>query len=347
MERLKNLSLDQIRQWVLKLGEPKFRAEQIIKWIFQKRVSSFDDMKNVSGALREKLREKYSFDKMKPLVILESKSLDAVKFGFQLIESQHLVESVLLIDNDRRTACVSSQLGCGLGCVFCETAKMGFIRNLTQEEILGQLIGINDYLFAKGDKLITNIVFMGMGEALSNYSNFISSLSIIMSEDAFNIGGRRITVSTAGVIPSIEKLISEGLNIGLAISLNAYTDAQRDILMPINRKYPIEQLIAIAKRYFEATGRRVTFEYVIIDSQTDTKEAIEALTRMLSGFPCKVNCIPVNPSTASYLKSPDERAVERFAEELNRRGVTATVRRSKGRDISGACGQLAGKALYL
>lgn len=345
MERLKNLSLDQIRQWTLDQGEPKFRAEQIIKWLYQKRVSSFDEMKNISASFRGKLSELFSIEKMKPIVVLESKSGDAVKFGFLLVESLHMVESVLLIDNERRTACVSSQLGCGLGCVFCETGKMGFIRNLTQEEILGQLIGINDYLFAKGDKLVTNIVFMGMGEALSNYSNFISSLSIIMAEDTLNIGGRRITVSTAGVIPSIEKLIGEGLNIGLAISLNAYTNAQRDVLMPINRKYPIEQLIAIAKRYFEATGRRVTFEYVIIEGQTDSEEAIEALTRMLSGFPCKVNCIPVNPSSTSLLKTPDERAVERFTDELIRRGIAATVRRSKGRDISGACGQLAGKAL--
>jgi 23S rRNA (adenine2503-C2)-methyltransferase len=345
MERLKNFSLDQIRQWVKEQGEPKFRAEQIIKWLYQKRVSSFDEMKNVSGALRGKLTDNFSIEKMKPLIVLESKLGDAVKFGFELVESHHMVESVLLIDNDRRTACVSSQLGCGLGCVFCETAKMGFIRNLTQEEILGQLIGINDYLFSKGDKLVTNIVFMGMGEALSNYSTFIASLSIIMDDDTFGIGGRKITVSTAGVIPSIEKLIGEGLNIGLAISLNAYTNDQRDTLMPINRKYPIEQLIAIAKRYFEATGRRVTFEYVIIDGQTDSKEAIEALSKLLSGFPCKVNCIPVNPSSTSNLKIPDEKAVERFAEELERRGVTATVRRSKGRDISGACGQLAGKSI--
>lgn len=346
MERLKNFSLDQIRQWVVEQGEPKFRAEQIIKWLYQKRVSSFDEMKNVSGTLRKKLCENFSIEKMKPLVVLESKSGDAVKFGFQLVESHHIAESVLLIDNERRTACVSSQLGCGLGCVFCETAKMGFIRNLTQEEILGQLTGINDYLFSKGDKLVTNIVFMGMGEALSNYSNFISSLSIIMDNDTFGIGGRKITVSTAGVVPSIEKLIGEGLNIGLAISLNAYTNDQRDALMPINRKYPIELLIAIAKRYFEATGRRVTFEYVIIAGQTDTNEAMETLTGMLSGLPCKVNCIPVNPSTTSHLKIPDERAVERFSDELCRRGIAATVRRSKGRDISGACGQLAGRLTF-
>lgn len=345
MQRLKNFSLDQIRQWVKEQGEPKFRAEQIIKWLYQKRVSSFDEMKNVSAALRGKLSEKFSIEKMKPLVVLESRSGDAVKFGFELVDSNHMVESVLLIDNERRTACVSSQLGCGLGCIFCETAKMGFIRNLTQEEILGQLLGINDYLSSKGDKLVTNIVFMGMGEALSNYSNFISSLSIIMDDDTFGIGGRKITVSTAGVIPSIEKLIGEGLNIGLAISLNAYTNDQRDALMPINRKYPIDQLISIAKRYFEATGRRVTFEYVIIEGQTDSNEAIDALSKMLSGFPCKVNCIPVNPSSTSNLKIPDEQAVERFAEELLRRGITATVRRSKGRDISGACGQLAGKVL--
>jgi 23S rRNA (adenine2503-C2)-methyltransferase len=326
-------------------GEPKFRAAQIIKWMYQKRVSNFDEMKNVSGNLRTKLTEHFSIEKLKPLVILESKSRDAVKFGFSLIESKHMVESVLLYDNDRRTACISSQMGCGLGCVFCETGKMGFVRNLTQEEIVGQLIGLNDYLISKGDKPVTNVVFMGMGEALSNYENFISSLSIIMDEEGFNIGGRRITVSTAGVIPSIEKLINEGLNIGLAISLNAYTNNQRDALMPINKVYPIEQLISIAKRYYETTGRRVTFEYVIIDGDTNTKEALDTLGRILSGFPCKVNCIPVNPSGISPVKTPDERSVEFFADQLNKRGITATIRRSKGRDISGACGQLAGKSI--
>ena len=345
MNRLKNYSLDQIRQWVHDNGEPKFRAVQIIKWIYQKRVNNFDEMGNVSAALRKKCTDNFSIEKMKPVVILESESHDAVKFGFSLVESPHIAESVLLYDGERRTACISSQLGCGLGCVFCETGKMGFIRNLTQEEILGQLIGINDYCASKGDKLVTNIVFMGMGEALSNYDNFLSSLSIIMDEEAYNIGGRKITVSTAGVVPSIEKLMKEGLNIGLAISLNAFSNKQRAELMPINKRYPIEQLVAIAKRYFEKTGRRVTFEYVIIDGETNTPEAADALVRLLSGFPCKVNCIPINPSSGFLFKETPERVLQQFTDELTNRGLTATIRKSRGRDIGGACGQLAGRAI--
>ena len=343
--RLKNLSREQLNAVVCGMGEQKFRARQIEKWLFQKRVQTFNEMNNMPKLLRERMCSKFRIEKMDPIFIKESKTGDAVKFGFSLIESAHLVESVLLIDDKRRTACLSSQLGCGLGCVFCETGKMGFVRNLTREEILGQLIGINDYLQSKNDKLVTNVVFMGMGEALSNFENFRSSLEVIMCEDGFNLGGRKITVSTAGVIPSIKKLMAEDLNVGLAISLNAYTNEQRSLLMPINRTYPIESLIDIARAYFEKTGRRVTFEYVIIDGESNTPQAAEALQRMLGGFPCKINLIPVNPSTDNNLTSPTDRDLVRFSDDLHRRGLSATIRKSRGQDIWGACGQLAGKAL--
>jgi len=322
------------------MGEQKFRAKQILKWVYQKRLSDFNDMTNMPKTLRSTLAEKSCIDKLEPYAVLESSKGDAVKFGFALPGAGHVVESVLLIDDDRRTACVSSQLGCGLGCTFCETAKLGFIRNLTQGEIIGQLTGINDYLAGKGDKLVTNIVFMGMGEALSNFDNFISSLKIIMHEDAFNIGARRITVSTAGVIPSIEKLMKEDLTIGLAISLNAWNNGLRSQYMPINKKYPIEQLVQIAKRYHNKTGRRVTFEYVLIHGVTDTDEAAASLEKLLGGFPCKINLIPVNPVNAVSCASPGEQQVDRFAGKLHARNLSATIRRSRGQDIMGACGQL-------
>ncbi|MCL2183088.1 MAG: 23S rRNA (adenine(2503)-C(2))-methyltransferase RlmN [Chitinispirillia bacterium] len=358
---LKNLPVPQLEEFVLSMGEQKFRAKQILKWIYQKRLSDFNEMTNMPKTLRSALAEKSSIAKLDPHVILESSSGDAVKFGFVLPDTDLVSESVLLIDDDRRTACVSSQLGCGLGCTFCETAKLGFIRNLTQGEIIGQLIGINDYLADKGDKPVTNIVFMGMGEALSNFDSFISSLKIIMHEDAFNIGARRITVSTAGVIPSIEKLMREDLTIGLAISLNAWNNDLRSRYMPVNKKYPIEQLIQIAKRYYSQTGRRVTFEYVLIRGVTDTDEAAASLEKYLGGFPCKINLIPVNPvstnticasqdnvpasssvqiANAQRLSSPGTGAVERFSDELHRRNLAATIRRSRGQDIMGACGQL-------
>jgi len=343
--RLKNLTLDNLRSVIIGTGEQKFRAQQIIKWLYQKRLDRFDGMNNMPKNTRERFGQIFCIDKMKPVFINESKSGDAVKFGFALIESPHIVESVVLLDGARRTACISSQLGCGLGCVFCRTGKVGFIRNLTQEEIIGQLIGINDYLESRSDKMVTNVVFMGMGEALSNFENFRSSLDIIMNEDAFNIGGRRITVSTAGVIPSIEKLIAEDLNIGLAISLNSYNNEQRDNLMPINKKYPIEQLVSISKKYYEKTGRRVTFEYVVIEGETNTPCAVSALKKYLGGFPCKINLIPVNPSQDNSIKTPDDNSVERFSDELHKLGLSATVRKSRGRDISGACGQLAGNLM--
>lgn len=339
---LKNVPLDKLVELVTQCGEQKFRAQQIISWIYEKRVETFAEMTTLSKSLREKLAVSYSVAKLPLEKTLVSQQNDAVKFAFRLVESPHLVECVLLIDGKRRTACISSQLGCGLGCVFCTTGKMGFIRNLSQEEIIGQLIGINDYLAKKDEKLVTNIVFMGMGEALSNFENLRSTLSIIMAENTFNIGGRRITVSTAGVIPSIERLMAENLNIGLAISLNAFNDEMRNELMPINKKYPIVTLVNIAKKYFEKTGRRVTFEYVLIDKVTDTPEAIASLVHYLGSFPCKVNVIPLNSSDTTNLTTTDERTVNWFADELNRRGVTATIRKSRGQDISGACGQLAG-----
>ena len=343
---LKNFSMPQLEDFVLAMGEQKFRAKQIFKWMYQKRLPGFSDMSNMPKTLRSALAERASIDKLELRHNLESSYGDAVKFGFLLTDSDYIAESVLLIDGDRRTACVSSQLGCGLGCVFCETAKLGFIRNLTQAEIVGQIIGINDYLAAKGDKLVTNVVFMGMGEALSNFDNFIASLGVIMHEDAFNIGARRVTVSTAGVVPSIERLMKEDLTIGLAISLNAWNNETRSEYMPVNRKYPIEDLTAIAKRYYNKTGRRVTFEYVLIDGVTDTVEAADALQKLLGGFPCKINLIPVNPvsppggNVTKKFKSPNDQKVDRFSDELHARGLSATIRRSRGQDIMGACGQL-------
>jgi len=346
MERFKNIPLHEIAARIVAIGEKKFRAQQIISWVYEKRVATFDAMRNITGDLKEKLKQHFILAKLNSNTIIESKYGDAVKFGFETASGDYIIESVLLIDGDRRTICLSSQLGCGLGCVFCETGKMGLIRNLTQEEIVGQYIGVNDYLISKGDKPITNIVFMGMGEALSNFDTFLNSLAIFMHEDIYNIGGRRITVSTAGVVPSIERLLKEKLNIGLAISLNSYSNELRDQLMPINKKYPIESVVAIARRYATETGRTVTFEYVVIDGKTNTPEALLAIQKCCGGFDCKINLIPLNPSTGSTLVGPDDEGLQKFADALERKGITATIRRSRGQDIWGACGQLAGKRIH-
>jgi len=342
LQNLKDLSLPDLTKAIVATGEPAFRAKQIFKWLYQKRVESFDSMANISKPLRIKLAETFTLDKLPVAIVLESKDNDAVKFGFEAHGSEWIIESVLLVDGDRRTACLSSQLGCNLGCVFCETGTLGFVRNLTQDEVLGQLIGINDYLASKNQKPVTNIVFMGMGEALSNFDVFCSSLEIIRHEDAFFIGSRRITVSTAGVIPSIRKLIDLHLTIGLAISLNTYNNAKRDRIMPINKTYPIEQLVAIAGEYVAQTGRPVTFEYVLVKDENDSKEAVAALTALLHGLVCKVNVIPVNPgSSYGENKNPSDASAYRFAQDLCDAGVNAMVRKSRGKDIKGACGQLA------
>jgi 23S rRNA (adenine2503-C2)-methyltransferase len=339
---LKDLSLSALAEAVTDLGEPAFRAKQVTKWLYQKRVDSFDAMANISKESRKKLAEHFIVEKLSVAAVLESGDNDAVKFGFRVADSEFLVESVLLVDGGRRTACLSSQLGCGLGCLFCETGAMGFVRNLTQAEILGQLIAINDYQASRNDKLVTNIVFMGMGEALSNYENFLSSLEIINSEDAFTIGSRRITVSTAGVVPSIRKLMEQDIPIGLAISLNAHSNALRDRIMPVNKKYPIESLVQIAGEYFEKTGRPVTFEYVLIEGENDNSEAVVALASLLQGIVCKVNVISLNPSRYGAGKGPSFKKAGEFVQRLFDSGLNATLRKSRGQDIKGACGQLSG-----
>ena len=343
IKSITDLSMPALRSEIENIGESSFRAKQIIKWLYQERVNSFDDMNNLSKILRQKLAASFTLEKLTAAAILVSKNKDAVKFGFSLPDGTGIIESVLLISDDRRTACVSSQFGCAMGCTFCATAKLGFIRNLTQAEILGQVIGMNDYLAGQSDKLITNIVFMGMGEALSNFENFRSALDIIMAADGFGIGGRKITVSTVGIGPSIEKLIEADLNIGLAISLNAHTNELRSRYMPANNHYPIETLIASAERYFNKTGRRVTFEYVVIHGENDTPEAIRILGRQFKELTCKFNIIPLNTGGLPLHNSPTIHQVNEFANALEREGLAVTIRSSRGADIDGACGQLAGQ----
>lgn len=342
-EHITNLTLIRLRHTLQEMNQPAFRFKQILNWLYKKRVGTFGAMKNVPKSIQEELRESYSIEKLPIRYLLESKNRDAVKFGFEVGTEGDIIESVILYDVKRRSLCISAQLGCAFGCVFCETAKMGFIRNLTQHEILAQLIAANDYLADRSDKLISNIIFMGMGEALSNFDNFLSALKIIMDNDCFGIGGRKITVSTAGIIPSIEKLMRENLNIGLSISLNSYSNDKRSAIMPVNKKYPIEDLIAAATAYYKNVGPRVTFEYVVIEDENDTDEAASALIKLLKRAPCKINLIPLNQYSNCNMKAPTEIRLNNLASKLAENGLTVTVRKSKGQDIMGACGQLSGK----
>jgi 23S rRNA (adenine2503-C2)-methyltransferase len=342
---LTNLSVLQLTHHMRSLGEPAYRVSQLLKWLYQKRVASFEQMGNIPKKSKLLFQEKNEIKKLQLAYCIESTHKDAVKFGFTTNENDGIIESVLLIDGDRRTACLSSQLGCGLECAFCETARMGFIRNLNQDELLGQLIGIDDYCESKSDKIVTNIVFMGIGEALLNFDVFLSSLEIIMHDDAFKIGARRITVSTSGVLPAIDRLIEQNLTIGLAISLNEYNNHRRSAIMPINKKYPIESLIDAAKRFEKRTHRPVTFEYVCREGDNDTPQAVRELVSLLHGVKCKINVIPINPSGNFRGKAPSTKHLEAFSDQLLNHGLTATVRKSRGQDISGACGQLSGKNL--
>lgn len=345
MDRLKNLPITRLRQRLADLGEPRFRTDQILRWVYRKRIDSFDAMTNISKVTKEKLNNAFSLQKMAVDTCLVSKNSDAVKFGFKLIESDDIVESVLLIDGKRRTACLSSQLGCGLNCSFCATGAMGFVRNLTLDEVLGQLVGINDYCAGNNDTLVTHIVFMGMGEALSNFDVFSAACAVISDNDCFVLSPHRITVSTAGVIPSIERLEREGPAVNLAISLNGHSNDQRGRYMPVNRTYPIEALVAAAREFAAGGERELTFEYVVIPGENDTAAAVKALTSLLHGISCKVNCIPINANPAHIGSTPSFEAVQAFADALFARGILATVRRSRGDDIDGACGQLAGKRM--
>lgn len=323
------------------MNEPSFRFKQIVHWLYKKRVQSFDEMRNISKSLQQSLENLFSISKLPISFLLESQNHDAVKFGFT-IDDDFVVESVLLFDGKRRTLCMSSQLGCALGCTFCATGKIGLIRNLRQSEIIGQLIAANDYLHSKDDRNVTNIVFMGMGEALLNFDTLLSVLEIIMDERCFSIGGRKVTVSTAGVVPAVKKFLAQNLNIGLAISLNSYNNEKRNVLMPINKTYPLESLVETAYAFYRQYGQPLTFEYICIDGENDTDEAVEQLTALLAHVPCKINLIPYNSYKNGCFTAPSEEKIHLFSQKLFNNGLTVTVRKSKGRDICGACGQLAG-----
>jgi len=340
---IRDISLSALEQVVTqKCSAPAFRFRQVRDWFYKKDVIDFAEMNNVPANIRAALAERFAPVSLTQKYLLESVRGDAVKFGFETYDS-NIIESVILIDDARRTLCVSSQVGCALGCVFCETGKLGFTRNLTQAEILDQIILANRYLVSRNDKRITNLVFMGMGEALFNFENFYSAVKIISDEDGLGIGGRKITVSTAGVIPSIKKLQESDLNVKLAISLNSHNNETRSRVMPINNKYPIEDLIKAANEFAQVKGSTVTFEYVVLHGETDTPEAVASLATLLRNVNCKLNLIPVNPYTDATLSPPDEAGLNKFGRALADKGLTVTVRKSRGQDISGACGQLAGK----
>jgi len=332
---LKDLDLAEMDEWVEKRGLEGYRSHQIRRWIFGHQAESFQEMTNLSKELRSFLASSCDISHLN-LVKTENSHDGTRKYLFEL-EDGNRIESVLIPERDHDTACISSQVGCAMGCAFCLTARQGLTRSLKSSEIINQVIQIRKSM-DEPEKL-TNIVFMGMGEPLANFDAVKKAVHNMISEDGLNFSHRRVTLSTCGLIPQIERLGRE-LPINLAISLNAADDATRNVLMPINRRYPLSRLIETLRRYPLARGRRITFEYILIGDINDSRADARRLTRLLRDVRAKINLIPFNDYPGSPFQPPERKTVLEFQQEVIGRHLTATIRDSKGSDISAACGQL-------
>jgi len=332
---LKGLNLAEIGEQMTAIGEKPFRAHQIYQWLYQKNVTDWARMSNIPQALREKLTERFIIQTIKLKDSFHSHRDGSIKYLFELADG-HMIEAVYMPEEPRRTVCLSSQVGCPVGCAFCATGIMGLIRNLTAGEIVDQLLFINAAL----TRPITNVVFMGMGEPFFNYDNVIRAAQIFNSELGPELAARRITISTCGIIPAIERFTAEKQRYKLAISLNATTDEQRDKLILINRKYKIAELLTAARHYTRTTRKHVTFEYILMAGINDTLADARRLVTLLSPIPCKLNLIPYNENPQFPFRAPTEEHLNEFIHEIYRAPFAVTVRRSKGLDIAAACGQL-------
>ena len=335
---LKGLFPEELAQHVANLGLERYRTRQLIDWLYNKGVMDFASMTNLSKAVRARLDAQFNLLTLNRVEKIESASRDTEKFLFELPDKRR-VESVLMRDGKRRTLCVSSQVGCPLDCQFCATARMGLLRNLTAAEIIEQVLYAQRFLRARGDEL-THVVMMGMGEPLLNFDQVIRAIRLINLDYGAAIGIRRITLSTVGHVPGIAKLAREKLKIGLAISLNATTDVQRSQIMPINRKWPIAELLSAVRAYYDQIKRWVTFEYVLLHGFNDTPEDAHRLIDLVRDIPCKINVIPWNPIADAPYQRPPQRAIDQFVTILTQAQLTATIRYSKGDDIEAGCGQL-------
>jgi len=334
---IKGLSLQELEEFVLQLGEKKYKARQLFKWIYDKGLTDFREMSDLSKTFRSKLEGKASVGSLQKLKSLKSGDGTCEKFLFQLKDKER-IESVVIKEKKRITLCISTQVGCALGCLFCATGKMGFKRNLTSGEIVDQIISIKGYL--KPDERITNLVLMGMGEPLLNYENTSKAIKIIKSDLGLGFASRKITLSTAGIVPRIHQLGEEDLKVKLAISLNAANDDLRSHLMPINKKYPITKLLQAAKFYAHKTDQRMTFEYLLIKGVNDSKKDALDLSKLVRGVSCKINLIPYNRVSGISFQTPDEETIRNFRDVLYPRCPAVTLRMSKGEEIQAACGQL-------
>lgn len=331
---IKNLTLQELEAYISGLGKERFRAKQIFKWLYQMDAMSFDEMTNVSKEFRAVLKERAEISNLIPEAV-EASADGTRKYLFRLKDGS-AVESVLIPDEGRNTLCISSQVGCAMKCAFCLTGTFGLDRNLTTAEIVNQVCAV------KREHPVNNIVFMGMGEPLHNLAGVIPAVKILTDPDGFQLSTRKVTVSTSGLVPEMAEL-GRGCTVNLAVSLNATTDEVRDQIMPINRRYPLKELLAACKAFPLPSRRWITIEYVMIRDLNDTLEDAKRLVRLISNIPSKVNLIPFNEHEGCGFRTPTQESIDRFHKYLLDKNVTVITRSSRGGDISAACGQLKGK----
>ena len=342
---LLNFSHEGMKTYFASIGEKPFRATQVIKWLHQMNVDSVEQMTNLSKSLRAVLAETAVI--RAPEIVIDQKSSDGTHKWLLRLEDGNAIETVFIPEDERGTLCISSQVGCALDCTFCSTARQGFNRNLSVAEIIGQLWIAKRTLQAdpKANRVITNVVMMGMGEPLLNFDNVLEALRLMLDDNAYGLSKRRVTVSTSGVVPALDRL-GDVIDVSLAVSLHASNDAVRDQLVPVNRKYPIHELLAACRRFVDkkTTERNhITWEYVMLEGINDKDEHAHELAALLKGIPSKINLIPFNPFPETRYKRSSNNRIYRFREILQQAGYTTTTRKTRGDDIDAACGQLAGK----
>ena len=341
MKNIKNYTFEELKEELKELGEKPFRAEQIFHWLYVEKVKSFDEMTNLSIELREKLKQNYTMCNFN--IIKKLESIDGTKKYLFDVLDENAIETVLMEYYHGKTICVSSQIGCKMGCKFCASTGIPFVRSLTAGEIVEQLIAVEQ---DTGDR-ISNIVFMGIGEPLDNYDNVIKAIHIINHPKGLNIGARHISISTSGLVPRIYDLANENIPCTLSISLHATNNEKRSAMMPVNNAYKIEELIQACKDYIKVTNRRISFEYALAKDNNDNLEDAKELVKLLKGMLCHVNLIPINKiENGKYTKSTNENIIK-FRDYLNDHGIVATIRRELGSDIDAACGQLRRKNLKI
>lgn len=342
-KNIRTLSLEDLKIFLSKNNEKAFKAKQIYEWLWKRSLSDFAQMNNISKKLRQLLSDNFTLNTVKVNSIFKSTD-GTIKSSF-LLNDGKIIEGVLIPSNNRITACISTQVGCALGCKFCATGNIGFIRNLEAEEIYDQVVLIAKQAQEYYQKTLTNIVYMGMGEPMLNYDNVMKSIELITSKDGLAISPHRITISTSGITTMIKKFADKNLKVNLAISLHSANDNIRSSIMPVNKKYPIKDLIEALKYYYSKTNMRIKIEYLLLKNVNDTEMDVKELLAFCKNFPVKINIIEYNPTDDNDFEKPDEKNISLFAKLLKDKNLVVNIRKSRGKDIDAACGQLANKII--